>query len=90
MVLPGAATKEFSAKVPLVEYERFRKRFPTYGAAMWFINCALKEFNDQMDESPKAEKVIRESIRNMVDLNRHLKRLQEGAALEVETTATGA
>lgn len=90
MATPGVPSKEFSALVPLVEYERFRERHPGYGAVMWFINTALKNYNDLMDQYPELGSEVDASIKNMVDLNRHLKRLQDGAALEVETTATGA
>lgn len=44
--------KEFSAKVPEEEYERFRKHLPMYGAVNWFINTALKEFNDRLEANP--------------------------------------
>jgi hypothetical protein len=61
---------EFSALVPTPEYEKFRRRFPGYGASTWFINSALLEFNARMEQHPELQKEIEKSIEAMWGLNR--------------------
>lgn len=62
--------KEFSAKVPYEEYERFKLAFPQYGAVSWFINEALVAFNRKVAENPAAIQLIDEGIDEMVQRNR--------------------
>ena len=64
------STKEFSARVPLTEYERFRNRFPQYGATNWFINMSLKQFNDACDRNPDAEQLVGQAIQIMLSERR--------------------
>lgn len=65
-----AAEKEFSAKVPLEEYEEFRKNFPQYGAVNWFINLSLVEFNRHVRENPTTADLVRKAIQDMVEERR--------------------
>lgn len=57
---------EFSAKVPDEEYDRFKARFPVYGAVNWFINTALKEFNDRVEANPTLQLLVNDSISTML------------------------
>lgn len=61
---------EFSSKVPEEEYERFKKRFPQYGAVNWFINASLKNFNDACDGVPDSQELVNRSINLMLAKNR--------------------
>lgn len=63
-------TKEFSAHVPVDEYEEFKRNFPQYGAVNWFINSTLTEFNRVVRENPTAREQIVQSIEAMLQLNR--------------------
>jgi hypothetical protein len=63
MALDG---KEFSAKVPLDEYNRFKQNFDSYGAVNWFINTALKEFNDRVAANPTLKQLVNEAIDEML------------------------
>lgn len=58
-------TREFSARVPEEEVQKFVKHTDgIYGATTWFINSALKEFNKRMDENPDLlQEQVRQSIR---------------------------
>lgn len=61
---------EFSAKVPDDEYRRFKDKFPMYGAVNWFINTALKEFNDKVEANPSLRQLVADSIEELVTTNR--------------------
>lgn len=65
-----SSTVAFSARVPIAEYLRFKDRFPQYGASQWFINAALRAFNDRLSQEPSLEAVIEESIQSAIELNR--------------------
>jgi len=64
---------EFSSKVPREEYDRFKERFPQYGAVNWLINTMLKTFNDLCDMTPDAQEIINRSINLMLAHNRGAK-----------------
>lgn len=64
---------EFSSKVPQEEYERFKKRFPQYGAVGWFINSSLKTFNDLCELIPDSQEMVNRSINLMLAQNRGAK-----------------
>lgn len=64
------ATKEFSAHVPIEEYNFFMEQVGSYGAAKWFINTALKQFNQKLRENPSARRLVEESIEEMLHLQR--------------------
>lgn len=59
-------TREFSARVPEEEVKKFMQHTDgIYGATTWFINTALKEFNERLDKEPdKLRDLVRESIRS--------------------------
>ena len=59
-------TREMSAKVPEKEFNRFRNHVTSWGAATWFINTALREFNDRMDREPSLQDHVRESVERML------------------------
>lgn len=60
-------TKEFSAKVPEEEYQRFLKNTDSiYGATTWFIVGALKTFNDEMEKDPALREKMQGSIRKFL------------------------
>lgn len=61
-----AGEKEFSAKVPEPEYLRFKNQFPMYGAVNWFINTALKEFNDRVEANPNLRELVSQSVEQML------------------------
>lgn len=63
-------TKEFGARIPESEYERFRKAFPQYGASTWFINTSIREFNEQVAANPSSIELINASIVKMLQDNR--------------------
>ena len=65
-----ADDRDFGAKVPTTEYERFRNNFPMYGATTWFINTALKRFNDAVERNPSMLDKVDEAIIRMVEINR--------------------
>jgi hypothetical protein len=58
--------KEFSAVVPEAEYERFKLNFGKYGSVNWFINTALKEFNDRVEANPSSRDLINQAIETML------------------------
>lgn len=62
--------RDFGAKVPEREYERFRANFPQYGATTWFINTALRRFNDEVERNPTAADLVDVAISGMVEVNR--------------------
>lgn len=56
-------SKEFSAKVPDEQYEDFVKNTDgIYGASTWFINTALREFNERLSQQPNLRQLIKESV----------------------------
>jgi hypothetical protein len=62
-----AVTKEFSAKVPEEEYDRFVKNTGgTYGATTWFITTALRMFNDRMEQHPTAQEDLQAAINSFL------------------------
>lgn len=61
------ATVDFGGKVPAEEYDRFKEIFPQYGATKWFINVALKSFNDYVDRNPIVREAVDRSINEMLD-----------------------
>jgi hypothetical protein len=65
-------TKEFSAKVPVTEYETFKKNFPQYGAVNWFINTALASFNRQVRKNPSSVELIDEAVKDMLTERREV------------------
>jgi hypothetical protein len=69
-----AGTKEFSAHVPEEEYNFFMEQVGKYGAAKWFINTALKTFNQKLRENPSMARLVGEAIDEMVYLTRESKK----------------
>lgn len=60
-------TKEFSAKVPEEEYDRFVKNTGgTYGATTWFITTALKMFNDRVEQHPTMRQDLETAIQSFL------------------------
>lgn len=53
---------EFSTKVPEKEYQAFKAAFPQYGAVGWFINAALKRFNEEVRKNPTGVEAMRKTI----------------------------
>lgn len=73
------AGKEFGASVPEEEYTRFQVRFGGfYGATKWFINSALKEFNDRVEREPTLQLQVAQAIEQMVQSNREARLIPEG------------
>lgn len=72
-----ADTKEFSAVVPKSEYDFFMSQVGGYGAAKWFINLALKTFNEKLRENPSARLLVVESIEEMLHLEREARKSPE-------------
>ena len=73
------AGKEFGASVPEEEYLRFQVRFGGfYGATKWFINSALKEFNDRVEREPSLQLQVAQAIEQMVQQTRESKLTPEG------------
>jgi hypothetical protein len=58
--------KEFGARVPLEEYEKFKQNFDSYGAVNWFINTALKRFNERVAENPSLKIILNQAIEDML------------------------
>lgn len=80
-------TREFGGTVPLEEYELFREAFPQYGATNWFINHALKAFNQQIRENPILKTGVDQAIDSMLD---DTLRASRGVAAEREANAADA
>lgn len=70
------ATKEFSAHVPIEEYNFFMEQVGKYGAAKWFINEALAAFNQKLRENPSLARLVREAVDEMLYFNREAKKPQ--------------
>jgi hypothetical protein len=69
-----AAGKEFGATVPEEEWQRFKQNTGMiYGATNWFINAALKEFNDRVDANPTLKMMVQQSIESMLVEKREAK-----------------
>lgn len=79
----NVATVEFSARVPQSEYLRFKERFPQYGASQWFINAALRAFNDRVADSPSLEEVVNDSIQAALDINKLIAQATKAVGREV-------
>jgi hypothetical protein len=61
------AGKEFGATVPETEWQRFKQNTGMiYGATNWFINTALKEFNDRVEANPTLKVMVSQSIESML------------------------
>lgn len=75
-----AGTKEFSAHVPIEEYNFFMEQVGKYGAAKWFINEALKTFNQRLRENPSMRRMVTEAIDEMLHLDRESKKPQSEVA----------
>ena len=69
-------TKEFSAHVPIEEYNFFMEHVGKYGAAKWFINLALKTFNQKLRENPSMTRLVGEAIDEMLYRDREAKKPQ--------------
>ena len=69
-----AGTKEFSAHVPIAEYTFFMEQVGKYGAAKWFINEALKAFNQKLRENPSLRVLVSEAVDEMLHLDREAKK----------------
>lgn len=67
-------TKEFSAHVPIEEYNFFMEQVGKYGAAKWFINEALKAFNQKLRENPSLRRLVQEAIDEMLFMDRESKK----------------
>lgn len=62
-----AAGKEFGATVPEEEWQRFKHNVGMiYGATNWFINTALKDFNDRVEANPTLKMLVQQSIESML------------------------
>lgn len=72
----NSGTKEFSAHVPREEYDFFMEQVGSYGAAKWFINTALRTFNQKLRENPSARTLVKEAIEEMLHTDREAKRVQ--------------
>lgn len=59
-------TREFSARVPEEEVKKFLAHTDgIYGATTWFINTALRAFNEEMEKNPgKLRDVVQQSVRS--------------------------
>jgi hypothetical protein len=64
-------TVEFSAHVPIDEYNEFKKNFNQYGAVKWFINESLAQFNAQVRENPTLRQLVSNAVQQMLDDNRN-------------------
>jgi hypothetical protein len=65
--MPDEKPVEFGGRVPKEEYDRFRDTFPQYGATNWFINNALRRFNQFVEEHPEVKEAVDRSIDLMLD-----------------------
>lgn len=54
--------REAAALVPESELQRFNQNTTGWGSMTWFINTALKEFNDLMEQNPSARERVREAV----------------------------
>lgn len=54
--------REASALVPESELQRFRENTTGQGSMTWFINMALREFNDRMEQNPPLKEIVRDSV----------------------------
>lgn len=61
---------EFSAHVPEDEYRTFKQNFPQYGAVKWFINMALRQFNEECRAHPSNVELGAAAIQRGLDLER--------------------
>lgn len=61
---------EFSAKIPAEDYEEFKKNCPQYGAVTWFIQTAVRNFNDLLRENPTARETVGAAVDKMLSDNR--------------------
>jgi hypothetical protein len=82
--IPNAAllmydlTVEFGADVPKREYDRFKRNFPQYGAVKWFLNEALRTFNDHVEAHPTSVDDIDAAIRHMADVSQQIRLATKG------------
>lgn len=67
MAEPAGKPVEFGGRVPVEEFERFKETFPQYGATNWFINNALRRFNQYVEEHPEVREAVDRSIDLMLD-----------------------
>lgn len=59
-------TRELSAKVPIEEFNRFKAHVPAWGGPTWFLNTALRDFNDLLDREPSLRERAREMVEKMM------------------------
>jgi hypothetical protein len=77
--MAGEEDKEFSAKVPYEQWKAFKDHTDSkYGGANWFINTALKIFNEKVSEQPSLRLLVQESIDEMLIERRENKQSEPG------------
>lgn len=62
--------KEFGGKVPIHEYNDFKKNFPQYGATNWLVNTALAEVNRLVREDAGVANIVQRAIQQHLDARR--------------------
>lgn len=79
-------TVEFSSSVPKEEYDFFKENFPQYGAVKWFINTALKEFNDRVRENPSLREQVNGAVQSMLDFDQALRQFSKSREGEASSS----
>jgi hypothetical protein len=77
------ATREFGGRVPEEEFKKFKEAFPQYGATNWFINEALRSFNENVRRNPAIRRAVDDAIDDMLD-----ETLARGGLSERENVST--
>jgi hypothetical protein len=72
MLRPNQTQVDFAAKVPADLYIRFKKALPIYGATTFFINKALEEFVERLEDDPTLIDTVALSIDSMIQDRREL------------------